>query len=558
MKVNRPRCDLKKSVKGILTFFFFFKQKTAYEMTCDWSSDVCSSDLGYPRFPTPWSSHLPRGGASVRCAAGACKPPRGAVAALAANLTLQFRGHALVGLAERDALRDHQAVGLLGGVNRGIEPDGLAAELQRPDGRRQYGEGRERQVDAAEQRELQQLQVAVVAGGELRAHAEGLGEARLRAGGAAAEELEHVRVAFLRHDRGAGREAFGQRDEAELEGGEQQHVGGEAPEILQQQRDLEQQLRFGLAARELYRGDGLLHGGESQAAAGGITVDGEPGRAVARRRAQRALVDAAAHPGEAGRVVAQLRRKTSGPQRHRARHGLLLVGVARERGVLLARGELIERLGYLERAAGERRDGFAQVQADRGEHLVVARAPEVNARAGVADAPGQAPLECRLAVLVGGLDAPGTARVLLRQRGEARADGDEILVREQTLGVQHRGVRDRGAHVVRHQAFIERAVLARGVMQHPLIERRALVPQPRHGVLCCSAGVSAFTSATISVPVPSLVNTSPRIPSGDWYDTTCTRRTPPRMASSMAFALGSMPAAMWPSSRRRFSPLRSV
>ncbi len=26
--------------------FFFFKQKTAYEMIgCDWSSDVCSSDL---------------------------------------------------------------------------------------------------------------------------------------------------------------------------------------------------------------------------------------------------------------------------------------------------------------------------------------------------------------------------------------------------------------------------------------------------------------------------------------------------------------------------------
>ena len=29
-------------------FFFFFKQKTAYEiLTCDWSSDVCSSDLGF-------------------------------------------------------------------------------------------------------------------------------------------------------------------------------------------------------------------------------------------------------------------------------------------------------------------------------------------------------------------------------------------------------------------------------------------------------------------------------------------------------------------------------
>src|SRR3546814_5099347 len=36
----------------MLFFFFFFKQKTAYEMRIsDWSSDVCSSDL---------SGHLPR------------------------------------------------------------------------------------------------------------------------------------------------------------------------------------------------------------------------------------------------------------------------------------------------------------------------------------------------------------------------------------------------------------------------------------------------------------------------------------------------------------------
>src|SRR3546814_7101431 len=31
----------------VVRFFFFFKQKTAYEMRIsDWSSDVCSSDLG--------------------------------------------------------------------------------------------------------------------------------------------------------------------------------------------------------------------------------------------------------------------------------------------------------------------------------------------------------------------------------------------------------------------------------------------------------------------------------------------------------------------------------
>src|SRR5699024_12099327 len=29
----------------IETFLFFFKQKTAYEIETDWSSDVCSSDL---------------------------------------------------------------------------------------------------------------------------------------------------------------------------------------------------------------------------------------------------------------------------------------------------------------------------------------------------------------------------------------------------------------------------------------------------------------------------------------------------------------------------------
>ena len=35
-----------RSKNNILFYFFFFKQKTAYEIyQCDWSSDVCSSDL---------------------------------------------------------------------------------------------------------------------------------------------------------------------------------------------------------------------------------------------------------------------------------------------------------------------------------------------------------------------------------------------------------------------------------------------------------------------------------------------------------------------------------
>src|SRR3546814_3102436 len=37
----------------LCVYFFFFKQKTAYEMRIsDWSSDVCSSDLGYRKTMT--------------------------------------------------------------------------------------------------------------------------------------------------------------------------------------------------------------------------------------------------------------------------------------------------------------------------------------------------------------------------------------------------------------------------------------------------------------------------------------------------------------------------
>src|SRR3546814_13166982 len=43
-----------------LFVFFFFKQKTAYEMRIsDWSSDVCSSDLGRARDADTYVAHVP-------------------------------------------------------------------------------------------------------------------------------------------------------------------------------------------------------------------------------------------------------------------------------------------------------------------------------------------------------------------------------------------------------------------------------------------------------------------------------------------------------------------
>src|SRR3546814_2890558 len=50
-------------------FFFFFKQKTAYEMRIsDWSSDVCSSDLmpiATTRFPSNWELSAARAASVV-------------------------------------------------------------------------------------------------------------------------------------------------------------------------------------------------------------------------------------------------------------------------------------------------------------------------------------------------------------------------------------------------------------------------------------------------------------------------------------------------------------
>src|SRR5216117_1201297 len=72
-------------VVSFCCFFFFFKQKTAYEIRKgDWSSDVCSSDLG----------------AKVIAAAGADERVKAAVA-LGADAGINYRAQSLTGEAMR-------------------------------------------------------------------------------------------------------------------------------------------------------------------------------------------------------------------------------------------------------------------------------------------------------------------------------------------------------------------------------------------------------------------------------------------------------------------------
>src|SRR3546814_2525366 len=59
------------------TFFFFFKQKTAYEMRIsDWSSDVCSSDLPAARRRKPPQQSRANARTRRRSAQRRCRDPR--------------------------------------------------------------------------------------------------------------------------------------------------------------------------------------------------------------------------------------------------------------------------------------------------------------------------------------------------------------------------------------------------------------------------------------------------------------------------------------------------
>src|SRR3546814_14997458 len=63
-------------VIGVLVWFFFYKQKTAYEMRIsDWSSDVCSSDLRARSVRRPLGADR-QAGAGIRAAAALCRSAR--------------------------------------------------------------------------------------------------------------------------------------------------------------------------------------------------------------------------------------------------------------------------------------------------------------------------------------------------------------------------------------------------------------------------------------------------------------------------------------------------
>ena len=212
-----------------------------------------------------------------------------------------------------------------------------------------------------------------------------------------------------------------------------------------QQRDLEQQLRFGLAARQLHRGHRLVHAREPEPRARRLAVDRQPRGAVAGRRAERALAERGAAP----RAVRPRRRELGGeaPRPQRAPSSAWPAACACSRAAAVSASRVPSASQRLRAGAAPRRPA-APTASRRYRRSAVStwslrERPRCTRAAGGADARGQAPLERGLAILVLELDVPGAARVLGAERRRAPlADRRQVRSRQQLLRVQHLGVRD--------------------------------------------------------------------------------------------------------------------
>ena len=156
-----------------------------------------------------------------------------------------------------------------------------------------------------------------------------------------------------------------------------------------------------------------------------------------------------------------------------------------------------------------------QVEAQCGQHLVVAGPAEMQPSARVADSVGEPALERRVDVFVLECNVPVSGVERRLELLQAITDGTRVFVADEPGGGEHLRMRDRPADVVGHEASVQQMILAGRVTQDPFAERQALVPEARHEPPpACSAGVNAAMSLTTSVPVPSLVNTSSKRLSG--------------------------------------------
>src|SRR5882762_3842210 len=111
-----------------------------------------------------------------------------------------------------------QQIGEIGGPHRRVERCGHPLDVhgERVDRSGDGGQHHRQRIARVEQQRLVFLQVFLIAGRNSFQHGEQRDAVAQHPSGLAARQLEHIRVAFLRHEAGAGAEVVGQGDESEF------------------------------------------------------------------------------------------------------------------------------------------------------------------------------------------------------------------------------------------------------------------------------------------------------------------------------------------------------
>ena len=224
-----------------------------------------------------------------------------------------------------------------------------------------------------------------------------------------------------------------------------------------------------------------MHGVEPESLTRVFAIERQIRCSIACSRAERTLTQPALHGTQPFGVIAQFGCESAGPQRHRARHRLLHVRVAGDLERAFARSQIVQRLDDRPGALGQLVGDIAQIQPQRRQHLIVARATEMYALARFTDPCGQKRFQRRLTIFLFELHLPLTTRVLCGNLGEPATNRFEIFGAQETTRMQHFRMHDRRARVIRDQSIVERVIFSRRVAQHSLIERCALIPKAGHG-----------------------------------------------------------------------------
>mmetsp|Transcript_34911 Transcript_34911/g.58415 ORF Transcript_34911/g.58415 Transcript_34911/m.58415 type:complete len:389 (+) Transcript_34911:1113-2279(+) len=369
--------------------------------------------------------------------------------------------HLAVRVAERHPLLADQLVGLIRGVQVGgqrrfdVGPHGL----QRAHRLRHDRQAPLDDLHPLDGDRLGVLDVAVVPGDEADVHGRQPGPEAQEAGGAPAHQLEQVPVLLLGHDGGPRRVPGGDGEELALAGGEEDHVRGEAAQVVD---DGGQGVQH--AALDLAPGVGVRHRDahgpfKSEKPRRPLTVQREP-NAVSRATPQGAVVRQAVGGVQHDRVLHQSGRVRPKKLPHAGRHAPLHVGVARQGVELVPLRLLAEGVRSLESGQRHVNELVLLPQADGGHDLVVAAPACVQPLAGLPQPLDQQALHFAVDVLVGLLHRPHLLVVLLVEGLQPFHERALVLRGDQAAFAQHRGVRNGAQDVVGGDLPVEKVVVA--------------------------------------------------------------------------------------------------